>query len=425
MAQDPINPQLSNSVFSPGGSLTPSYGVNVTPFGPNNQTQMPSVLPQTQFGQQNQEPNQIPQPSYTELSPGGGTPQPQQSSQPLAGQGSSAQLLNPSNAFSFFKQGTGFGNSSGGGGGGFNAYGGLGDQFTGAINSFGESIGFGSGAAAIPSGLSAAETGFLTSAQTAAGVGNAGAFTGATLSGTLGAAGLGFVGGGILANALGENSTGGSIGGGIGAGIGFAVGGPIGALVGGIGGSVFGGMFGNNTPSTKMADFGGNLNKDGTYGGINLISYKGGDKGLATQLGQGISPILQAASSSLGINFNDKVGIQAGYNTLHSGGPTPYYINLNTNDDEARKSMNGTRYFFDPNDKASKDDAYYNVLVNAAAISGYTDTAALKQFYDRYTSGLPTAATPPVVPNNPNSSGPTDWQKYLQNYQEQQNANAA
>lgn len=68
------------------------------------------------------------------------------------------------------------------------------------------------------------------------------------LGGILGGTGLGALGGGVLANILGTNETGGAVGGAIGATIGSIV--PvIGTVIGGIIGSIAGGLFG---PSQRM-----------------------------------------------------------------------------------------------------------------------------------------------------------------------------
>ncbi|RDD60219.1 hypothetical protein DRB17_19260 [Ferruginivarius sediminum] len=139
-----------------------------------------------------------------------------------------------------------------------------------SINAFGASIGFGGSAAttgaafaatpaagtplAIAPGASAAAPG--VTAASVPGAANAGALTSASLTSTLGAAGIGAAGGGILADLVGLDSTGGSIGGGLGAGIGFAVGGPVGGIVGGLAGSLGGGalgdLFGKSKPSRAI-----------------------------------------------------------------------------------------------------------------------------------------------------------------------------
>mgnify|MGYP000552972884 CR=1 FL=1 len=70
------------------------------------------------------------------------------------------------------------------------------------------------------------------------------------LSSYLGYGAIGALGGGLLADVLGLNKTGGSIGGGIGSAIG-TIGGPIGTVVGGLLGSLLGGLFGPG-PSDKL-----------------------------------------------------------------------------------------------------------------------------------------------------------------------------
>lgn len=80
------------------------------------------------------------------------------------------------------------------------------------------------------------------------------AFTGASLTGTLTAAGLGYMGGGYLAGLMGGNEQTGSIGGGIGSAAGYVLMGAnpiLGAIAGGVAGSVLGGMMGKKKPSDK------------------------------------------------------------------------------------------------------------------------------------------------------------------------------
>lgn len=130
---------------------------------------------------------------------------------------------------------------------------------TNSINSFGNTaLGFGlpasagTGAASVSAfGQTAADIGSNSVSFGAGADGAAASWTGATLSGTLGAAGLGYAGGSLLAGWLGENQTGGGIGGALGAGIGMAAFGPLGALAGGVLGSVVGGLFGNSQPSDE------------------------------------------------------------------------------------------------------------------------------------------------------------------------------
>ncbi len=72
----------------------------------------------------------------------------------------------------------------------------------------------------------------------------------------------GYWGGTKLAEALGQNPTGGGIGGGLGSTAGFILSGgnPLGAVVGGALGSLVGGMFGNNEPSDFTQAGGININ---------------------------------------------------------------------------------------------------------------------------------------------------------------------
>lgn len=122
---------------------------------------------------------------------------------------------------------------------------------TNGIDTIGTSMGFGAGNAALYSApIGPMASGAPMAASYTAGA-NTGALTGASLSQTLGAAGLGYFGGGIVSGMLGLNEKTGSVGGGVGAGIGMAVGGPPGAIVGGLLGSIGGGLFGNTKPSDK------------------------------------------------------------------------------------------------------------------------------------------------------------------------------
>lgn len=116
---------------------------------------------------------------------------------------------------------------------------------------------FGGGSASILNGVGA-QLGFGN--LYTPGVGWSAGLTSASLSSVLGAGGLGFMGGSLLASLIGLNSTGGGIGGGLGAGAGLAIGGPVGAIIGGLAGTVLGGLFGGSKP-TNAAAF-GNLNFD-------------------------------------------------------------------------------------------------------------------------------------------------------------------
>lgn len=85
----------------------------------------------------------------------------------------------------------------------------------------------------------------LTALGGGSGAGALAGFGGASLAGIAGAAGLGILGGSIIAPMVGLNATGGGLGAGLGAGLGFIAGGPIGAVAGGVLGGVGGGLLGN------------------------------------------------------------------------------------------------------------------------------------------------------------------------------------
>jgi len=148
--------------------------------------------------------------------------------------------LLPSGASASLLQGLGAG---GGGGGGFGLPP-IGSFFSGATSAI-DAFGVGFGFAPAPGSLTGA------AAAHAGAAAQSGIFgTSATLSGTLGAAGLGALGGGLLASFTGGNQIGGSIGGALGSAAGFMIGGPVGGLIGGAAGGLLGGMFGGG-PSDK------------------------------------------------------------------------------------------------------------------------------------------------------------------------------
>jgi Glycine zipper len=123
--------------------------------------------------------------------------------------------------------------------------------------------------------------------------GSSSALGATSLTGFLGAAGIGYFGGGVLANLLGENQTGGSIGGAIGATIGTAIFPGVGSVVGGIIGSVAGGLFGNNKPSDMTQ-----------VGGVKIASGK-------------VNPVYQSQESSTGSEFN--ANNQSNASTMQQG----------------------------------------------------------------------------------------------------------
>lgn len=274
-------------------------------------------------------------------------------------------------------------------------------------------------------------------AQGAADAATSGSLFGtATLSGTLGAAGLGAIGGGILAHALGENSTGGSVGGAIGAAAGYALGGagaaalglelgsfagPVGAIVGGIGGAIFGGLFGNSSPGTNASGEGGSLTASGALSGVatggkNPNSTSSSTVSTATQ---NFSSLAEAANTQLGIQFSPDVHFQANYSSKHGG------TNINVSGPNGQSSG---PISFNPQDASSSQQAYLQALTLAAQYSGYTNTNQINSWYQQtyINSNAGASNLPPTLPNNPNASaGTTSFQQFLTNYKAQQNANAA
>lgn len=105
------------------------------------------------------------------------------------------------------------------------------------------------------------------------------ATTGPTLTGALGAAGIGAVTGSYIAKFTGGNSTGGSVGGGLGAGVGYAFGGPVGGVIGNVAGSLLGSKFGGGGVKHPAAYIGNTtLDTSGNITGGSLQSkHMGGD----------------------------------------------------------------------------------------------------------------------------------------------------
>lgn len=259
-----------------------------------------------------------------------------------------------------------------------------GNVFDSAINSvddFGSSLGFGASSAAQDASnlFDLSEAGDIEGLTDLTGAGEgigatAGELSSASLSSVLGAAGLGYTAGGLLSNVTGGNKTGSSIGGGIGAAAGYAIGGPIGGVIGTVGGSYIGGMFGNNTPATSASEFSEGL----TPNGQNITpSYgaKNNGSNINETVANSFNNVASNASSALGINFNPQISLHGGYNTLHSGGPQPGFIQVNAPNQPMQS------YFFSPQDINSVSDAYFGALTNIAAQSGYTDTQALHNWY--------------------------------------------
>lgn len=207
--------------------------------------------------------------------------------------------------------------------------------------------------------------------------------TTASLSSTLGAAGIGALAGNFLGK-IGGNSTGGSIGGGVGAGIGMAVGGPVGAVIGGLVGGVGGGFFGNKKPATQSDEYRAKLNSDGTWsqsyqGGKNAGNYSGFGQASTKNVGD----MLSAASKALGIQYDPRLQIGGGISTRHGG--SHLVIGAHANEDNER--FPGKEFFYDYQDANSTNKAMKDVLLSAAQYSGYTDLDKVSKWYDETIAG--------------------------------------
>lgn len=218
--------------------------------------------------------------------------------------------------------------ASGFAGSGVGGFGGLGNLtsfiptggITSAINSFGAGLGFANGVPIVtgPGGLIAGGGAASTGA-----VASSGFFgSGATLAGTLGAAGIGALGGGLLASLTGGSQLGGSIGGGLGAGIGFAVGGPIGGILGGLGGSLLGGLFGGGAPKQKSITPVG-VGAGGLFQTGNTFTSHSDD--ITSAIGQAAAGQLNALLATVGGTISNPRG---GRNELLFYGRTPRFMSI-------------------------------------------------------------------------------------------------
>lgn len=316
--------------------------------------------------------------------------------------------------------------SSSGTGGGSSPLSHFNSPFSGlttAINNFGaESLGFGFGGPA-GTGALAAETispGLLAADSSLAGLPvadaagslGAGSLTSASLSSTLGAAGIGAFAGGFLGK-IGGNSTGGSIGGGIGAAIGNmilpGVGGIIGGLIGGIGGGFFGGKKGTSATMFGVGDISDWDNTIG-YGGKNNNS--GYNKTLASEL----KDYVDVMGTTLG-GTKLKGSITGGYNSLH-GGPGGGYIDISNADGNGAQRFN-----FSPDDKVGKKKAMTDALTFLARNNGATD-AQVSQLFKSLDNPYGQGNAPLIAPPK-QASGPSKFDEYVKKYVKEQHANAA
>ena len=211
-----------------------------------------------------------------------------------------------------------------------------------------------------------------------------------SLTGVLGAAGIGALAGGYIAGFEGGNSTGGEIGGAIGAAAGDFFGGPIGGAVGSFIGSSIGGLFGNHSAPTAATSASGTFTPNGA-----ITPVQGGSKNAGSLQNFGVngvsqfSQMAQGASSVLGINFAPTLSVGVNLSTLHGG------ASISVADS---KTGNSTNIPFNYQSQASAQAAELQALQFAAAQSGYTNTAALNTWYNN-ASGTGSNFTPPTPPS--------------------------
>lgn len=231
---------------------------------------------------------------------------------------------------------------------------------SGAINSFGANLGFGQ---AVPSGfVGPMAPGALGSTT--------------TLGSTLGAAGIGALGGYGIAKVTGGNTTGGSIGGALGGAAGsFAAGAGIGAgmlsaqalnfvlpglgiVVGGLAGS----LFGKKKPANDVSEFTSHIGPDGKLVNLSVGVNKKSSPDAANSIADTSSNYFNALQQATGVSFNGnrlRAGVfngQGSVNVTKSG--------VGEVDPYAASTDDIQTFNFDPNDpkqlsKALSDSASY------------------------------------------------------------------
>jgi len=233
---------------------------------------------------------------------------------------------------------------------------------TNTVNSVGTSLGFGSGANVYTAAGSLPW-------QTAGGIANSAVTTGvspatgalgtsATLSSTLGAAGIGAFAGNFLGK-IGGNSTGGSIGGGAGAGIGMMVGGPVGAVIGGLAGGVLGGFFGAKKNPHPASLFSATTDSEKGFIGDSYDS-KHMDTSFAKGVGGEFANYVKTLRGEYGIDIGGQAvfgGSDKGRNFIRTLDPTKPY-------DDPYGYAEDTIVDFNPDDSNSRQQAYNKLAVD-------------------------------------------------------------
>lgn len=180
----------------------------------------------------------------------------------------------------------------------------------------------------------------------------------ASLTSSLGAAGIGAFAGNFLGR-IGGNPTGGSIGGGAGAGIGMAIGGPVGAVIGGLAGGVLGGFFGGKKKPNPASLFAATTDGDK---GITGDSYgsKHMDDSFARGTASSFSNYVKTLKSEYGIDIGGQTifgGSDKGRNFIRTQDTSLPY-------DDPYGYATDTIMDFDPNDPNSVQKAYNGLAVD-------------------------------------------------------------
>jgi hypothetical protein len=278
-----------------------------------------------------------------------------------------------------------------------------------SVNDFGTNLGFASGqAVSAPSatfvGPMPAETGALTG-------------TTATLTNTLGAAGLGALAG--MYNPLAPHKDTAAVGGGIGAGIGYAFGGPIGGAIGAALGSTVLGQFGKPRPH-PTSEFVGTVGGDVQYGTKHL------DKSGAESVVHDFNSYADALKKTAGVDITGS-NIYGGIND------GSYFIRTNNGGSKLKSDLEGfendAAFKYDPTNLQSKNQAFQDYTIKVLADKGQLTPemeARVRGFqYSTPSGGGGSGAfalgMPMVTKKKPEAS----FSDFVKNYRNQQAAGAA
>lgn len=308
------------------------------------------------------------------------------------------------------------------------------------INSAGASLGFGNtGAPAL---------GTVGPTQAAGSLG-----TTTTLGSTLGAAGLGALGGTLLAKGTSGNPTGGSIGGALGGALGaYGAGTTTGAALGtalglgsqslnlvapGLGiivGGLAGSLLGNKEKPTTASDFSGTIGSTGSLSGIGY-GFKGTDSKPAEMVASNTSDYFTNLKQATGIDFTGEI-LRGGMNTKQMGGG---YLQVDSrgsgNNPDIELGGTPQSFKFNINDPQDVNRALGDTAVFLAQRNGLSpdQVKQIQQFNEqrrvnlqRISEGLPTGSgggVPTVKVRQP-TSGQT-FSDFYSNYKKQQEQNKA